>query len=157
DLILVSIDDLLVEPPNVFERHVPAKYRDRAPRIEKLKGAQVLSARGQTDAEHRTRRDGGTTEIGARARAETASLRADARGLPQGRCAREGHERERDVRFAVPSDAPRHPTVGSSARWRIVRSASSCGKRTTTGTSTSGSVCTSRGSSLSRKPGIGPP
>lgn len=31
DLILVSIDDHVVEPPDMFLRHVPAKYRDEAP------------------------------------------------------------------------------------------------------------------------------
>ncbi len=33
DMILVSIDDHVIEPPDMFERHVPAKFRDRAPRI----------------------------------------------------------------------------------------------------------------------------
>ena len=37
DLILVSVDDHLVEPPDMFEQHVPEKYRDRAPRIERNK------------------------------------------------------------------------------------------------------------------------
>ena len=31
DLILVSIDDHVVEPPDMFLRHVPAKYKDEAP------------------------------------------------------------------------------------------------------------------------------
>ena len=31
DLILVSIDDHVVEPPDMFLRHVPAKYNDEAP------------------------------------------------------------------------------------------------------------------------------
>ena len=31
DMILVSIDDHVVEPPDMFERHSPAKYRDQAP------------------------------------------------------------------------------------------------------------------------------
>src|SRR5262249_5431782 len=34
DLILVSVDDHVVEPPDVFEHHLPAKYKDIAPRIE---------------------------------------------------------------------------------------------------------------------------
>jgi len=34
DLILVSIDDHVVEPPDMFERHAPAKYRDRVPHVE---------------------------------------------------------------------------------------------------------------------------
>ena len=33
DLILVSIDDHVVEPPDMFDRHVPAKYRDRVPHV----------------------------------------------------------------------------------------------------------------------------
>ena len=33
DMILVSIDDHVIEPADMFERHVPAKYADRAPRI----------------------------------------------------------------------------------------------------------------------------
>ena len=33
DMILVSVDDHVVEPPDLFERHLPAKYRDIAPRV----------------------------------------------------------------------------------------------------------------------------
>jgi predicted TIM-barrel fold metal-dependent hydrolase len=32
DLILVSIDDHVIEPPGMFDNHVPAKYRDQAPK-----------------------------------------------------------------------------------------------------------------------------
>src|SRR4051812_49113865 len=31
DLILVSVDDHVVEPPDMFDRHVPEKWRDQAP------------------------------------------------------------------------------------------------------------------------------
>lgn len=41
DMVLVSVDDHVVEPPDMYKNHVPAKYRDRAPRIEERKGAQV--------------------------------------------------------------------------------------------------------------------
>ena len=34
DMILVSVDDHVVEPPDLFEHHLPAKYKDIAPRIE---------------------------------------------------------------------------------------------------------------------------
>jgi predicted TIM-barrel fold metal-dependent hydrolase len=34
DLILVSIDDHVIEPPELFERHMPARYRDQAPHVE---------------------------------------------------------------------------------------------------------------------------
>lgn len=33
DLILVSIDDHIVEPPNMFDRHVPDRWKDQAPRL----------------------------------------------------------------------------------------------------------------------------
>ena len=33
DLILVSIDDHVVEPPDMFQNHVPAKYVDEAPKV----------------------------------------------------------------------------------------------------------------------------
>jgi predicted TIM-barrel fold metal-dependent hydrolase len=36
DMILVSVDDHVVEPPDVFDNHLPAKYKDIAPRIEKM-------------------------------------------------------------------------------------------------------------------------
>ena len=33
DMILVSVDDHLCEPPDMFDAHLPAKWRDEAPRI----------------------------------------------------------------------------------------------------------------------------
>jgi len=33
DMILISVDDHVVEPPDVFEGRLPAKYADRAPRV----------------------------------------------------------------------------------------------------------------------------
>jgi hypothetical protein len=33
DLVLISVDDHLIEPPDVFTDHLPAKYRDRAPKL----------------------------------------------------------------------------------------------------------------------------
>jgi predicted TIM-barrel fold metal-dependent hydrolase len=33
DMILVSVDDHVIEPPNMFHGHVPDKYRDKAPHI----------------------------------------------------------------------------------------------------------------------------
>ncbi len=35
DLILVSVDDHVVEPPDLFERHLPDRWRDVAPRVER--------------------------------------------------------------------------------------------------------------------------
>jgi predicted TIM-barrel fold metal-dependent hydrolase len=33
DMILVSIDDHFIEPPDMFENHVPAKWRDQVPKV----------------------------------------------------------------------------------------------------------------------------
>src|SRR4051795_10768440 len=33
DMILLSIDDHLIEPPDMFDKHVPAKYADQAPKL----------------------------------------------------------------------------------------------------------------------------
>jgi predicted TIM-barrel fold metal-dependent hydrolase len=33
DMIIVSIDDHVIEPPDMFDAHVPAKYKDLAPRL----------------------------------------------------------------------------------------------------------------------------
>jgi predicted TIM-barrel fold metal-dependent hydrolase len=42
DLILVSVDDHIIEPPDLFVGHLPSKYEDRAPRIERTPhGADV--------------------------------------------------------------------------------------------------------------------
>ena len=34
DMILVSIDDHVIEPPDMFERHVPERWKGEAPRVE---------------------------------------------------------------------------------------------------------------------------
>ena len=42
DLILVSVDDHVVEPPDLFDNHLPAKWKDAAPRsIRKDDGTDV--------------------------------------------------------------------------------------------------------------------
>ncbi len=42
DMILVSVDDHVCEPPELFERHSPARYKERAPRLlTKDDGSQV--------------------------------------------------------------------------------------------------------------------
>jgi len=33
DMILVSVDDHVIEPPTMFDAHIPEKYRDQAPKI----------------------------------------------------------------------------------------------------------------------------
>ena len=33
DMIFISVDDHVVEPPHMFDGRMPAKYADRAPRV----------------------------------------------------------------------------------------------------------------------------
>jgi predicted TIM-barrel fold metal-dependent hydrolase len=35
---LISVDDHVLEPPDLWLRHLPARFRDRAPRMEQVKG-----------------------------------------------------------------------------------------------------------------------
>src|SRR5918912_4603480 len=47
DLVLVSVDDHLVEPPDLFTQRVPSKYADVAPRVvKKDDGTEVWSFLG---------------------------------------------------------------------------------------------------------------
>ena len=34
---IISVDDHVVEPPDLWQDRVPAKYRDRAPRVKREK------------------------------------------------------------------------------------------------------------------------
>ena len=36
DMIMISVDDHVVEPPDMFDGHIPDKYRDQAPKVIKL-------------------------------------------------------------------------------------------------------------------------
>ena len=48
DLILVSVDDHVVEPPDLFEGRLASRYEDLAPRvITKHDGTDVWSYEGQ--------------------------------------------------------------------------------------------------------------
>jgi predicted TIM-barrel fold metal-dependent hydrolase len=47
DMIMISVDDHVVEPPHVFEGRVPAKYADRAPKVVRNdRGDDVWSFNG---------------------------------------------------------------------------------------------------------------
>ncbi|WP_216907755.1 amidohydrolase family protein [Nocardia noduli] len=38
DMILISVDDHIIEPPDMFKNHLPSKYADEAPRLVHLEG-----------------------------------------------------------------------------------------------------------------------
>jgi predicted TIM-barrel fold metal-dependent hydrolase len=49
DMILVSVDDHLVEPPDVFANHMPAAFKSRAPKVVKTPdGSDVWTFNGST-------------------------------------------------------------------------------------------------------------
>ena len=69
----ISVDDHVIEPPNVFVDHIDPKFRDRAPRIVERDGAQgwlwedrfypllVPGQRAHAPVPRRRRRDAATT------------------------------------------------------------------------------------------------
>jgi predicted TIM-barrel fold metal-dependent hydrolase len=48
---LISVDDHVVEPPDLWQRYLPAKFRDRGPRVERVRGVAVNNGRHFTFAE----------------------------------------------------------------------------------------------------------
>jgi len=47
DMILVSVDDHLVEPPGMFDGHIPERWKDRAPRVVRMPdGSEVWEFEG---------------------------------------------------------------------------------------------------------------
>ena len=48
DLILISVDDHMVEPPDMFDNHIPAKYKDDVPKlIQRADGTDAWVFEGQ--------------------------------------------------------------------------------------------------------------
>lgn len=47
DMILVSVDDHVIEPPDAFTRHFPERLRSRAPKVERVGDADVWVWDGQ--------------------------------------------------------------------------------------------------------------
>ena len=41
DLILVSVDDHVIEPPNAFARHMPDRFKGREPMVQQRKGRDI--------------------------------------------------------------------------------------------------------------------
>ena len=47
EMILVSVDDHFVEPPDMFDAHIPAAYKDKAPKIIHEKGTDFWIYEGR--------------------------------------------------------------------------------------------------------------
>jgi len=51
DMVLVSVDDHLCEPPDMFDKHLPARWKAEAPKIIRTEaGDDVWTFNGQTVA-----------------------------------------------------------------------------------------------------------
>ena len=149
DMILVSIDDHMIEPPDMYKNHLPAKWLDQAPKIVRNDaGHRRVDVPGRGDRDpvrHGRDRRLAARGVGLQPR---LVLRAAAGLLGRARaCAR--HGRQRRARRRCASRRWRGSTRARSPR-RATRSCrSSCSRPTTTGPSTSGAPRTRVASSRS--------
>ena len=139
DLIIISVDDHVVEPPDIFENHLPVKYRDIAPsRAPARRKRPVVILRHQ-HSERGPERRRRTTQGGVRARAHV--FRRASPGLLRRARAGEGHERGRRAGVAqLPVDGRLRGPAVRPARGQGAALAF-CGP-TTTGTSRTGAAPT---------------
>ena len=49
DMILVSIDDHMIEPPDMYENHVPKKWLDEAPKVVHERRHRPVGLPGRED------------------------------------------------------------------------------------------------------------
>src|SRR5688500_4969583 len=47
DMVMVSIDDHMVEPPGMYDRHVPTKWRNQVPKIVREQGVDIWEFQGE--------------------------------------------------------------------------------------------------------------
>ena len=151
DMILVSIDDHVIEPRDMFERHVPEKYRDDAPQSRDERRA--ASSSGSSRARPRDR--WASTRSSRWPKEEWGmdpiELRRDASRRVRRARARPRHEPQRHPRRRCASRRSPGFSGGTFRRRRRQGPlARSCSRRTTTGTSTSGAPRTPVASSRSR-------
>ena len=100
DLILVSVDDHVVEPPDMFEGRLPARFADQAPRVDAPRGRhRDLALRRQGGHQHRAERGGRPADRGVRHRAHL--VRRDPLGLLRHPRPGPGHGRQRRDRLDV--------------------------------------------------------
>ena len=158
DMILVSVDDHVVEPPDMFEGRLAgaSTWTSRPGSITKDDGNDVWLYEGQELPNIGLNAVSGRPpeEYGI----EPTVVRRDAPRLLRHRPARRRHERQRRARFDVLPVVPAvlRPAVRRARRTRTL-GARACCRPTTTGTSTSGAGPTPVASSRSRCPCCGIP
>ena len=98
DLILVSVDDHVIEPPDLFVNHLDAKYRDRAPKLRaQRRGSDVWKFGDLVMETAALNAVAGPPEGGVRHGA--AEPRRGSSGLLRRPRARQGHGRGRGARL----------------------------------------------------------
>jgi predicted TIM-barrel fold metal-dependent hydrolase len=60
---IISVDDHVVEPPELWQERLPAKYRDRGPRVERMRVSQTLVGKGGRSASWREDPDGELADV----------------------------------------------------------------------------------------------
>ena len=138
DMILVSIDDHMIEPPDMYKNHVPAKWADQAPKVVRNdRGRRRVGVPGRGDVD--PVRHGRDRRLAARGVGLQPGcvLRAAARLLRRAR-AGPGHERQRRAGLDELPDDGRLQRADLHRSPATRRSRSSCCGPTTTGRSTSG-------------------
>ena len=127
DMILVSIDDHMIEPPDMYENHVPAKWQDQAPKVVRNDAGRRrvgVPGRGHLDpVRHGRHRRLAARGVGLQPR---LLLRAAARLLRRARAGAR-HERQRRARVdELPDDGRlQRPHVHRGAATRSSRSSCS--------------------------------
>ncbi len=130
DLTLVSVDDHVVEPPDLFEGHLPDKWMEYAPKSVQPRRHRRVGLRGQRDPQHRAQRGRRAAARGVQHRAH--ELRDDAQGLLRHPRARQRHEPQRRARLDVlpvlravlraavlPLEGPRHGAQSPAGLQRL--------------------------------------
>ena len=67
DMILISVDDHIIEPPDMFKNHLPEKYMDDAPRLVQPGRVGYVEVPRYGDPERRAQRGRRAAEGGVRA------------------------------------------------------------------------------------------
>ncbi len=57
DMIMISVDDHICEPPDMWEKHLPAKWKDQAPKTDNVWCVEQLSGVIETLEWEQVRRD----------------------------------------------------------------------------------------------------
>ena len=92
DMIFISVDDHLVEPPHLFEGRMPARFAEHAPQVVRhRRRRRRVGLRRRDHPQHRAQRGGRPAQGGVRGQPDR--LRRDAPGLLRRARASEGHER----------------------------------------------------------------